>query len=185
MLFMGEEYGASTPFQYFTQHEDKELARLVSEGRRGEFKAFGWKPEEVPDPQEEETFRRSKLNWREVAQGDHAVMHQWYEDLIALRKSSSCLTDGRRDQVNVRCDPHAHWLTVQRGEVEVVCNFANDRQAIPITIPAENVFCSEKEWQARPGLLELPGDSVAIIRVASEESLESSPAPDLSIPASV
>ncbi len=79
--------------------------------------------------------------------------------------------------MNVQCDPHAHWLTVQRGEVEVVCNFANDRQAIPTSMPAENVFCSEKDWQARPGLLELPGDSVAIIRPVSKTS-ENSPVLD-------
>jgi maltooligosyltrehalose trehalohydrolase len=170
MLFMGEEYSASTPFQYFSQHEEEELGRLVSEGRKNEFKAFGWKPEEVPDPQEEATFRRSKLNWSEVRKGDHAVLLQWYKDLIALRKSTSSLTDGRRDRVNVRCDPEAHWLTVQRGEVEVVCNLANDRQAIPTCTPAESVFCSEQGWQARPGLLELPGDSVAVIYPTSESS---------------
>jgi len=103
-------------------------------------------------------------------------MHQWYKDLIAIRKSTSSLTDGRRDRVNVQCDPHAHWLTVQRGEVEVVCNFANDRQAIPITSSADNVFCSDEGWNSRPGLLELPGDSVAIIRAASLHSSESEPA---------
>jgi maltooligosyltrehalose trehalohydrolase len=170
MLFMGEEYGASTPFQYFAQHEDEELARAVSEGRRNEFKAFGWKPEDVPDPQAKETFRRSKLNWHEVETGDHAEMLRWYRELIAFRKSTSSLTDGRRDRVNVQCDPQAHWLTVQRGEVEVVCNFSNDRQAIPISIPAEDVFCSENSWQARPGLLDLPADSVAIIRARSDDS---------------
>ncbi|MFL6414993.1 MAG: malto-oligosyltrehalose trehalohydrolase [Bryobacteraceae bacterium] len=185
MLFMGEEYSASTPFQYFAQHEDKELARLVSEGRRNEFKAFGWKPEEVPDPQAEETFRRSKLDWNETEDGEHGAMLRWYKDLIALRKSTSSLTDGRRDQVHVACDPHTHWLTVQRGEVEVVCNFSNDRQAIPIRIAAENVFCSEQGWQARPGLIELPGDSVAILRPASETFFESSPAPLRSVPATV
>jgi maltooligosyltrehalose trehalohydrolase len=177
MLFMGEEYSASTPFQYFTQHEDKELARLVSEGRRNEFKAFGWRPEEVPDPQDEQTFQRSKLNWNEIGSGDHDEMLRWYRDLIALRKSTSCLTDGRRDRVKVQCDPDAHWLTIQRGEVEVVCNFANDRQAIPTQLPAGNVFCSEGEWHARPGLLELPGDSVAIIRPVSETDSEDSPVP--------
>jgi len=177
MLFMGEEYSASTPFQYFAQHEDEEIARAVSEGRKNEFKAFGWKPEEVPDPQEEETFRRSKLNWDEIGTGDHEAMLQWYKDLIALRRSTTFLTDGRRDQTNVQCDPRAHWLTVQRGDVEVICNFANDRQAIPTKMPLDNVFCSEAGWQARPGLIELPGDSVAILRPALEDASEDSPTP--------
>lgn len=168
MLFMGEEYSASTPFQYFSQHEDEELGRLVSEGRKNEFSAFGWKPEEVPDPQEEETFRRSKLNWNEVGSGHHAELLQWYKDVIALRKSTSSLTDGRRDRVNVACDPGAHWLTVQRGEIEVVCNFSNERQLIPVRVSGDDVFCSEPNWELCQGQLELPGDSVAIIRPRAE-----------------
>ena len=66
MLFQGEEFAASTPFQYFTHHEEEELGRAVSEGRRKEFAAFGWKPENVPDPQAPETFERSKLQWAEI-----------------------------------------------------------------------------------------------------------------------
>ena len=67
MLFQGEEWGASSPFQYFTAHEDAELAALVSEGRRKEFAAFGWDPSGIPDPQATETFERSRLRWDERA----------------------------------------------------------------------------------------------------------------------
>ena len=56
MLFQGEEWGASTPFQYFTDHPEPDLAKAVREGRRQEFAAFGWKPEDIPDPQTPETF---------------------------------------------------------------------------------------------------------------------------------
>lgn len=66
MLFHGEEFAASSPFQYFTDHDEDALAHAVSEGRRREFAAFGWKPEDVPDPQDAETFRRSKLDWAEL-----------------------------------------------------------------------------------------------------------------------
>ena len=65
MLFQGEEWGASTPFQYFTAHEDESSASQVSEGRRKEFAAFGWDPSSVPDPQAAETFERSRLRWDE------------------------------------------------------------------------------------------------------------------------
>src|SRR5208337_3917332 len=58
MLFQGEEWGASTPFQYFTDHPEPELGKAVSEGRCREFAAFGWKPQDVPDPQAPETFQR-------------------------------------------------------------------------------------------------------------------------------
>ena len=65
LLFQGEEWGATTPFQYFTDHTDPELGRAVSEGRRREFAAFGWDPQAVPDPQDPATFERSKLDWTE------------------------------------------------------------------------------------------------------------------------
>ena len=74
MLFQGEEFGATRPFQYFADFsEDPELAKAVSEGRRKEFGQFGWKPEDVPDPGSPETFERSKLHWDEVDREPHRV----------------------------------------------------------------------------------------------------------------
>ncbi|MBV9266885.1 MAG: malto-oligosyltrehalose trehalohydrolase [Acidobacteriaceae bacterium] len=162
MLFQGEEFGASTPFQYFTHHEEDELGKAVSEGRRNEFGAFGWKPEEVPDPQEEETFQRSKLNWSEVCREPHASMLAWYKRLIELRKFSKTLNDGKLDGVAVEFDERAQWFVVIRGDVQVVCNLAPDRQAVPIRCGGGEIFCSAEGWQLRPGLIELPGESVAI-----------------------
>src|SRR5690606_7306946 len=63
MLFQGEEWGASTPFLYFTDHADPDLAEAIRQGRRREFAAFGWDAESIPDPQAIETFRRAQLNW--------------------------------------------------------------------------------------------------------------------------
>ncbi|HTU44152.1 MAG TPA: malto-oligosyltrehalose trehalohydrolase [Bryobacteraceae bacterium] len=163
MLFQGEEFGASTPFQYFTQHKDPELAKQVSEGRRGEFKTFGWNPEQVPDPQDPATFQRSKLRWREMYEEPHASLLRWYKDLIALRRSRAGLTDGRMDRVEVNFDERASWLSVRREDVEVVCNLASDRQAIPVRCPKQPVLASEDGWQLRPGLLELAAESVAIL----------------------
>ena len=74
MIFQGEEWAASSPFQYFADHEDPELARLVSMGRKKEFEAFGWRPEQIPDPEMMETFERSRLNWSEAHDGEHAEM---------------------------------------------------------------------------------------------------------------
>jgi maltooligosyltrehalose trehalohydrolase len=163
MLFQGEEFGASTPFQYFTQHEDAELAKKVSEGRRSEFKGFGWDPEEVPDPQALETFQRSKLPWNEIHQEPHATLLQWYKDLIALRRCQPGLTDGRMDRVEVHFDERAKWLVVTREEVEVVCNLGKDRLAIPVKCARRPLLVSEDGWQMRPGLMELPGESVAVL----------------------
>src|SRR5207245_10135043 len=86
MLFQGEESAASTPFLYFTAHEDPELGRAVAEGREHEFEEFGWSPEDVPDPQDLATFERSKLRWEEIGEDLHAGMLDWYRDLIALRR---------------------------------------------------------------------------------------------------
>ena len=163
MLFQGEEFGASTPFQYFTQHQDAELAKKVSEGRRSEFKGFGWNPEQVPDPQDAATFRRSKLRWSEMHEEPHASLLRWYKDLIALRRSRPELTDGRLDRVEVRFDERAQWLVVRREDVEVVCNLGADRQAIPARCGRRPLLVSEDGWQMRPGVVELAGESVAVL----------------------
>lgn len=164
MLFEGEEFGASTPFQYFTHHEDRELGEAVSKGRRSEFAAFGWDPEDVPDPQDPETLNRSKLQWDEVGKEPHASILDWYKRLIALRRSTSVLTDGRMDRVEVNYSEEGKWIAVKRGPVEVICNLGSDRQAVPIGTKANNVLASEEGWQLRPGLIELAADSVAILR---------------------
>lgn len=167
MLFEGEEFSASTPFQYFTQHEDMDLGRKVSEGRRSEFKAFGWSPEDVPDPQDERTFKRSKLNWEEVSREPHSSMLRWYQDLIKLRRSTGDLTDGRLDQVEVAFNEDEQWLVLKRGSIEVACNFSSERRFLPINGQRCDVLCSEKDWQFNGGRIELPAESVAITGIAA------------------
>jgi maltooligosyltrehalose trehalohydrolase len=163
MLFQGEEFSASTPFQYFTHHEDADLGRSVSEGRRGEFRAFGWDPQDVPDPQDPATFYRSKLKWEETETGAHAEMLAWYRKLIALRRSSRILNDGRLQDVKVSFDEAAHWIVVKRGSIQIACNLAGDRHAVPIGAKPVRVICSEEGFHLRPGIIELPADSVAIL----------------------
>ena len=164
MIFQGEEFAASTPFQYFTHHDDPDLAQKVSEGRRNEFKAFGWDPKDVPDPQDPETFRRSKLNWEEVGQEPHRSMLDWYKELIALRKSSSAITDGRLWQVDVEFDEEAQWLVMSRGKVDVLFNFADKPQAISTEVDDPEILCSEQNCQSQPGRVQMPAESVAIVK---------------------
>lgn len=125
LLFQGEEFAASTPFQYFAHHEDEEMARSVSEGRKREFAAFGWSPEEVPDPESSATFERSKLHWDELGEGVHALMLDWCKRLIALRRASASLSDGEPGQVKVRFDEAKRWLVMDRGRVSVMCNLGD------------------------------------------------------------
>ena len=166
MLFQGEEFRASSPFLYFTQHEDAELGGLVSAGRRSEFVAFGWHPDNVPDPQDPVNFQRSKLNWAELGREPNRSLLDWYKKLIALRRSTSSLMDGCLDRLEVHFDEQARWLTIRRGEIEVICNLAQDRQTIAASQDSTNPICSETGWQSHPGAIELPPDSIAILGAA-------------------
>jgi maltooligosyltrehalose trehalohydrolase len=165
LIFQGEEWAASTPFLYFTDHREKKLADAVREGRRREFAAFGWKPEEIPDPQAEETFQRSKLNWEELAREPHAEMLSWHRELIRLRRSEPALRDGLREKVRVNFDETSRWLVMERGPICVVCNLGSERQHIPLH-PGNRVplLSSTNEFQLSSGAVNLPPDSVAIFK---------------------
>ena len=131
MLFQGEEWGAATPFQYFTDHND-ELGRLVAAGRAREFSAFKWQGE-VPNPQDPNTFLRSKLNWSELAEPAHADLLEWHRQLIELRQSVN-RSEVLRAKPVVRYDAKKNWLTFVHGAFLAVFNFAGQPQRI--TLPS-------------------------------------------------
>jgi maltooligosyltrehalose trehalohydrolase len=171
MLFMGEEWGASTPWQYFTSHEEPALAEAVRAGRRREFAAHGWASEDVPDPQDPATVTASTLRWDELAEPQHADLLAWHRDLIALRRTEPDLSDPRLDRVAVSSDATAQWVVVTRGDVRVVCNLAPTAQDVPLDATAVAVLLSSDDsvtspdpgatsWSAAP-------ESVAILRVAT------------------
>jgi maltooligosyltrehalose trehalohydrolase len=124
LLFQGEEWGAQTPFLYFTDHENAELGRLVAEGRSKEFSGFRWQGA-VPNPQEQDTFARSKLNWSELPQPPHAEIYEWYRQLIRLRHAKRGRT---KPAVNV--DPKAGSLRFFDDDVACVCNFSGGSQRL-------------------------------------------------------
>ncbi|TQJ51465.1 malto-oligosyltrehalose trehalohydrolase [Phycicoccus sp. SLBN-51] len=167
MVFMGEEWAAGTPFQFFTDFGDPDLREAVSVGRRSEFASHGWDFEDVPDPQDEATYRRSQLDWAEPQEGDHARMLGWYRDLITLRRGEADLSDGRLDVVDVSCHDDDRWLVLRRGSVATVANFAGEPQVVPV--PAE-VAVVLLAWDpgsttvAEAGL-RLPGHAVAVVRL--------------------
>ena len=113
MLFMGEEYGETNPFQYFVSHTEKELGEAVRKGRTEEFSAFH-DPGEVPDPMDENTFLNSKLNWERIHQDPHARMLRYYKTLIELRKSHPVLTSLDRKQVDVSFKTEKNTLSLTR-----------------------------------------------------------------------
>ncbi|MEU2356042.1 malto-oligosyltrehalose trehalohydrolase [Streptomyces misionensis] len=165
MLFMGEEWAAGTPWQFFTDHTDPELAEAVRRGRRREFAAHGWAEEDVPDPQDPATRERSCLDWSEPGRPPHARVLDWYRRLIALRREQPDLTDPDLADTKVAYDEEARWLAFRRGDVRVAVNLGKDPAAIPLGSRPALVLAA---WEpvAAPGadgLLQLPGESCVVL----------------------
>ena len=110
MLFMGEEWAASTPWQFFSSFFEPALARAISEGRRLEFAEHGWDVSTFPDPQSPETVARSTLDWEELDRQPHAATLSWYAALIALRRREADLTEPRLHRVAASFDEEQRWL---------------------------------------------------------------------------
>ncbi|MER8195148.1 malto-oligosyltrehalose trehalohydrolase [Streptomyces microflavus] len=132
MLFMGEEWGARTPWQFFTDHTDPELAEAVRNGRRREFGAHGWAEEEIPDPQDPATRDRSCLDWSEPEREPHARLLDWYRRLIALRRTLPDLHDPDLASVKTAFDEDARWIAYRRGDLRIAVNLADKPAAIPL-----------------------------------------------------
>jgi maltooligosyltrehalose trehalohydrolase len=168
MLFQGEEWAASTPFTFFTDH-DEELGPLVSAGRAEEFAAMGW-AEQVPDPQLRSTFESSILRWEERGRGEHAEMLGWYRTLIGLRREHPELHDPdlRTTSVEVLAE---ETVLLRRGRLAVLAHrgpdpLAAERLAAPLR--AAEVLASFGEVTRGPdGALHLSGAGVAVLRPAS------------------
>ena len=131
MLFMGEEWGARTPWQYFTDHQDAGLGVAVATGRRADFARHGWGGE-VPDPQGEATFERSRLHWADLDEPAHRDMLAWYRRLIALRRQEPELTCPDLNRIEARSDETGRWLIVQRGRLRVAANLGLRSERLPL-----------------------------------------------------
>ena len=127
MLFMGEEWATSSPFMYFADHEDPELRKQVAEGRKKEFAAFGFGGD-VPDPEEQESFEKSKLNWDEQGEGKHAEMLAWVKTLIRLRREHVAMNDGDMNSLLVYTDDEKRTLVMERDEARMVINLGEAPQ---------------------------------------------------------
>jgi len=166
LLFMGEEWAASTPWQFFTDHPEPEVAETVREGRSQEFAQHGWNPQDVPDPQDPATVQRSRLDWSEPQREPHAEILAWYRSLTALRRERPELTDTRLDRVEVDYDSEARWLVVHRGTLRVACNLGESAHTVPIRGNAGAVLLRSDE-SARPSgtAVELGPQALAIVEV--------------------
>lgn len=172
LLFQGEEWAASSPFLYFTDHEEPELASAVREGRRREFAELGYEPTDVPDPQAPETFQRSKLLWTERGQAPHAHVLGFYQALLALRRAAPELQAGPLDSQQVRFDEEARWLTLERGPFLIACALGDRGASIPFGgARASLLLDSSLRARLLPTSLELPGRTAAVLRLERASSL--------------
>ncbi len=132
MLFQGEEWAATTPFQFFTSHPEEELGRAVAEGRTREFAEHGWDPDAVPDPQDPATYERSLLDWseRDGERGQRVLTA--YRELARLRRELPELTDPAFAQVRCTADEAARFFTMRRGGLTVLVNFGDEPMATEV-----------------------------------------------------
>jgi len=162
LLFQGEEWAATAPFQYFADHEEPEMAKAVSEGRKMEFMAFGWDPASIPDPEATATFENSKLDWGEISEGEHAEMLSWYRNLIRMRMGFAEQNGSAMSETRVEFDSEAMWLKVMCGRVRIVCNLGANACRIPTPDATAILITSKEGIELRNGSVFLPTDSLAI-----------------------
>lgn len=154
MLFMGEEWGARTPWQYFTDHTDPELARAVREGRRREFAEHGWDAAEVPDPQDPATRDRSCLDWTEPERQPHQALLEFYRELIELRRSDPAFTSAE-----LRICGEGRCVQLHRGPYVVAVNLGDE--PAPLHPGCDTLLAS---WGDASLGRDLPPESVAVLR---------------------
>jgi maltooligosyltrehalose trehalohydrolase len=164
MLFMGEEWGSSSPFQFFTSHPEPDLARATAEGRKREFAEHGWDADEIPDPQDLSTYERSKLNWDEIDEGDHGRLRRVYQQLIALRHNEPDLADPWLDDMRVDYDEERQWIVMERGALAIACNLGSEAADVPVT---GEVVLAWDEPTVGPKSTRIEGHSFAIVKSPS------------------
>lgn len=161
LLFMGEEFASQTPFLFFSSFEDPELAAAVSKGRAEEFDGHGWS-EDVPDPQDEQTFLRSRLDHTLRREGQHGVMLEFYTELIRLRKTLPALSHLDKDRLEVIGYEREQVIFMHRwhedyldiSDVIAVYNLSEQPVTLNLPVPAGDWQCvlhsADTRWQAEP-----------------------------------
>ncbi len=162
MLFMGQEWAAATPWQFFASFPDPGLAGAVRSGRRQEFAEHGWGGAEVPDPMDPATVARSTLRWEERDEPEHAAMLELYRRLIALRHEHPELADPRLNRFAVRAE--TDWLVMHRGSLRVVVNFGPEPAEVPLTgTEPREVLLASGEAEPATGSVRLAAESFAVV----------------------
>jgi maltooligosyltrehalose trehalohydrolase len=169
MLFMGEEWAASTPWQFFASFPDPALAEAVRNGRRREFASHGWGEQEIPDPMSPATVERSTLDWKEPSAPEHRAMLELYRALIELRHQYPELADPRLDAFTVETGPGERWLVLHRGTLRVVCNLNGEVDNVRLDRPVGVVLLASAEVTHAGHVLEMPPESFAVVTTLNKE----------------
>jgi maltooligosyltrehalose trehalohydrolase len=162
MLWMGEEWAASTRWPFFSSHPEPELAGGSGQRRLEEFANYGWDVSEMIDPQEPAAYQSAILDWVEAATGCHAQMLALYRSLIELRHREPELRDSRLDRVHVDYDEHAGWLVMHRGTLRVVANFAARSVTVPVSL--DEMMLATGAARVLPNAVELAPETAVIAR---------------------
>jgi maltooligosyltrehalose trehalohydrolase len=165
MLFMGEEWAASTPFQFFTSHPEPDLGGATAEGRITEFARMGWDATVVPDPQDPATFERSTLDWDELGRGRHAVLLEVYRELASLRHALPELTDPAFSRLHATADEETRVFTLRRGDVLLAVNFSDRTATLAHT--GRLLFTTPSAAVPTVDGFELPPHAGALVRLAT------------------
>ncbi|MET2010711.1 malto-oligosyltrehalose trehalohydrolase [Microbacterium chocolatum] len=166
MLFQGEEWAASTPWQFFTSHPEPELGEATAEGRIAEFAAMGWDESIVPDPQDPETFERSKLKWEEATGGRHARLLSLYRELARLRREVPELTDPAWPDAGQREVAGGRVYRLDRGAVTVWVNVSEADVTVETDAAAEVLLATDPATAVIAAGLRLPAVSATVVRAA-------------------
>ncbi|MEQ3552338.1 malto-oligosyltrehalose trehalohydrolase [Pseudonocardia nematodicida] len=166
MLFMGEEWGARTPWQFFSRFPDPGLQKAVREGRRSEFADHGWADSaEVPDPNADATFLDSKLDWSEPEKEPHATLLRMHRELIALRRAWPELSDPWLDSVGVDVHAEARTLVVNRGAMRVVVNLGPDPVTLSLGSTITRILLASEPTRSEDDSFTVPAEAFAICRL--------------------
>ena len=156
LLFMGEEYGETAPFPYFVSHSEPDLIEAVRKGRQDEFATFQWQGE-LPDPQDEDSYSRAKLNHHLRRYGQHRVLLEFYKQLIRLRKETPALAYLSKDNMDIRIIEEHKLLFLRRwngnSEAVIALNFSDGQTLVALPFPAGRwqkwLDSAEERWDGR------------------------------------
>ena len=160
MLFQGEEWAASSPFQFFCHHQDPAIAEATRKGRISEFMSFGWKKDEIPDPQNESTFLNSKLDWEEKNQNYHLEIQSWYKELIKIRKT---FLKDNLGEIQAQYDQINDTIRIRSSELMILINLSEQNQELELPKHSNILLSSIVNLTHRAETVTLIKDSVVII----------------------